>query len=232
MPPEDTTIYETEAEATRDRIAATFDELQDRLSPRTLVRDAVGSVGDAGTELIDSARGLLRDHPMALAAGVLAIGLVLLGGSRLRGATVQLGNDLDGYVDYDDGYADTYQPEATTSDLTPRSARLAALGSRAVDQVEDNPYAAIVAGLAAGALLGALFPASGAENRLLGQSSDRIGAAARAAARAAREQLDQHGLSVDGAREAAQRVASEAKSAVRSVADAARVELKAHDRAA
>ncbi len=196
-----------DAEDTRERISATIGELQERLSPRRIVGDAVGSVQTSGQELLQSSLGLARAHPAMLAAAGVALGVALLGGRKLRGAKVNFGDQSESYSDYDDDYEDK-----------PASGERFALLRETGSAAGDNPLIAVVIGLAAGALIGALFPETERERRLLGASADRVGAAARAAARAAREELGVAGEKVAD-------VAAQARSAVQSVVEAAKGEL-------
>ena len=107
MAADDTTNHIAgEAEETRERIGATIDELQDRLNPRRIVGDAVGSVQASGTELLNSGLGLARAHPAILAGAGLAIGLAMLGSRKLQGARVNFGDQSESYSDYDDDYSD------------------------------------------------------------------------------------------------------------------------------
>ncbi len=199
-----------EAHETRERISATIDELQERLNPRRIMADAVSAVQASGAEMLNSGLGLVRAHPAMLAGAGIAAGLALLGERKLRGAKVDLGDPSESYSDYDDDYADRGAPGETSTErftlLRPSSTSI------------DNPLIAVVIGLAAGALLGALFPETERERRLLGASADRLGAAARAAARTARDELGVAGEKVAD-------VAAQAKSAVQSVVDAAKSEL-------
>ncbi|TFU06565.1 DUF3618 domain-containing protein [Polymorphobacter arshaanensis] len=174
--------YAADVEATRARIAATIDTLQDRLQPRVLATQAVESLAQtaltafagSGTAMLALTRKLLRDHPVATAAAGLGIGVALIARNRLSHAEVNVGDDYEPYSDFDDEPAlrlvDNVQTEASGA-------------------VEENPLAAVLAGLAAGALLGALFPETRAENKLIGRHSDKVSTAARAAARAARAEL-------------------------------------------
>ncbi len=174
--------YAADVEATRARIAATIDTLQDRLQPRVLATQAVESLAQtaltafagSGTAVMMLARKLLRDHPIATAAAGLGIGVALITRNRLSHAEVDIGDDYEPYSDFDDAPAarlvDTAEPESGGT-------------------VDENPLAAVLAGLAAGALLGALFPETRAENKLVGRHSDKVSTAARAAARAARAEL-------------------------------------------
>jgi len=76
---------------------------------------------------------------------------------------------------------------------------------RAADGIQDNPIAALVGGLALGAVAGALLPASRREAELLGPLGSRVGEAGKAAAQAAREAGQQRladlGISRESARE-------------------------------
>ena len=204
-----TNNFADEADDTRERIAATIDKLQDKLNPRRIVGDAVGSMQSSGASLISNGGRLLQDHPFAAIAAVVGIGVAILGQGKLRRATVNLGDEHESYSDFEDDYQDN----ARTSQ------RFALTRQAASGTIEDNPVVAVVLGLAAGALLGYVFPETEKERELLGASSDRLKAAARAAAGAAREELST-------ARDKVGDVANHAKSAVHSVVGAAKQELQ------
>ncbi len=221
-----------EAEDARLRIATTIDDIQDRLDPRRIMSEAVERVTGTSRQLISDAGSAARAHPLAIGAGVLAIGLALLARNKLAKATVNLGDDLGEYTDYDDGfgfaeqrasrlYADEDDAEAAEAPVAKPN-----LATRAGGTVESNPIVSIVLGLAAGAALGALFPSTEAERRALGDTGGKLGAAARAAARRAADELDSHGLSVESVRARASEATRKAKRAAQSVMDAARDELK------
>lgn len=174
--------YAAQVEATRARIANTIDTLHDRLQPRVLATEAVESLtqtaltafAGSGTAIMMLARKLLRDHPVATAAAGLGIGVALITRNRLSHAAVNVGDDYEPYSDFDD------EPALRLVDKVPDASGGA---------VDENPLAAVLAGLAAGALLGALFPETHTENRLVGRHSQKLSTAARAAARAARHEL-------------------------------------------
>ena len=208
----DTSQIEVEAEDTRERIAATIDELQGRLDPRRIVGDAVSNVSSQGSDLIEEAVRLLRAHPVAAAGLGIAVGLAFLGQNRLKRATVDLGEAYESYSDYDDDYSPAKAGDA-------KGQRFALLRGKAATRVEDNPMVAVVVGLAAGALLGAIFPETESERRLMATSSAKLGAAARAAADTARDELAV-------ARSKVGDVAGHARSAVQSVVGAARSEFR------
>ena len=212
-----------EADVARERVAATIDELQDRLNPRRMLGDAVGKVQSQGTELVEQARNVMKSHPLAIGAVVLAIGVALLAKSKIATATVDLGDDFRGYTDYDDGLggdgaaASSYADEDDDSVPPPARAptpRLASLANRAEVSAHANPIGSILVGLLSGAVLGALFPATARESDLFGETGDRLGRAARAALRGARDEFDAHGVSLDAARRAAAGIGASARSAV------------------
>jgi hypothetical protein len=77
-------------------------------------------------------------------------------------------------------------------------------GRRAGEGIDANPVAAVVGGLAIGAIVAALLPRTRREEELLGDVGRRLNDGAREAARAARDagrtQLDELGLNRDGLR--------------------------------
>ena len=99
-------------------------------------------------------------------------------------------------------------------------------GERASAVIDESPMAAIVGGLALGALVGALLPRSRAEEEYLGGVGERINETGRKAAEAARdagrEKLDELGLNRDAAREQISKLLDSAVKAVSSAGDAAR----------
>ena len=223
-----------EAEDARTRIASTIDEIQDRLDPRRIVGDAVDRVSDSGRQLVGQAGAAMRAHPLAIGAAIAAVGLAFLARGKLASATVNLGDDAGDYTDYDDGFGfvetqpvPLYDDAEDDGDTAGAADRARVLAAKAGDSVEANPFVSIILGLAAGAALGALFPATDAERRVLGETGGKIGNAARAAARRAADELDAAGLSVDNVRNKAGEATRKAKAAAQSVVDAARDEFKA-----
>lgn len=201
MAADDTTSHIAgEAEDTRERISATLDELQDRLNPRRIVGDAVDSVQAGSADMLKSGLDMVRAHPASLAVAGVAVALAVFGTTRLRGARVNFGDDSESYSDFED----SYEPRRSQ----PAGERFALLrGSSA--SYGSNPFIGVLVGLAAGALMGALFPETETESerRLLGDTGDRLAAAARG--------------KVDD-------LTGQARSAVQSVVDAAKGELGGH----
>ncbi|KPF61771.1 hypothetical protein IP88_15525, partial [alpha proteobacterium AAP81b] len=160
---------EAEAEDARGRVAATIDALQDRLDPRRIVTDAVGRVQDGTRQFAARAGDTAKAHPIAIGAAVAAVGLALFTRHRLANATVNLGDDLAAYTDYDDGFG--FPDAGDIADAAPPVAeRVQAAAARVEASVEANPLVSILLGVVAGAALGALLPSSEAERRALGDT--------------------------------------------------------------
>lgn len=209
----------TAADDARTRVSATMDDIQNRLDPRRILEDTVARVQTGSKALAVQAGDVAKAHPLAIGAAVAALGLALFARNRLANATVNLGDGTEDYTDYDDDYSDP-----APSDMG--APRLQALAGDTREAVETNPGVAIVVGLIAGAALGALLPTSETERRTLGETGNRLGAAARAAARRAADELDAAGLSVDNVKAKAGEATQKARNAAKSVVDAARAELK------
>jgi len=99
-------------------------------------------------------------------------------------------------------------------------------GRRTSEGIDSNPVAAVVGGLAVGALVAALLPRTSREDELLGSVGRKINDSAREAANAAKEagrgQLDELGLSRDGLRSKLDEFTDRAVGAVKSSAGGAR----------
>ncbi|HEX8223281.1 MAG TPA: hypothetical protein VF605_05650 [Allosphingosinicella sp.] len=108
-------------------------------------------------------------------------------------------------------------------------------GRRASESIDSNPVAAVVGGLAIGAVVAALLPRTRREDELLGTAGRRVNEAARDAARAAREagkgQLDELGLSRDGLKSKIDDFTGRAVGAVKSSAGAAAGAARGKDEA-
>ena len=104
-------------------------------------------------------------------------------------------------------------------------------GRRAGEGIDANPVAAVVGGLALGAVLAALLPRTRQEDEYLGTVGRRLNDGAREAARAAREagrgQLDELGLNKDGLRSKLDEFTGRAVGAVKSSAGGPRGKNKA-----
>lgn len=108
-------------------------------------------------------------------------------------------------------------------------------GRRAGEGIDSNPVAAVVGGLAIGAIVAALLPRTRGEDEMLGAAGRRLNETAREAARAAREagkgQLDELGLSRDGLKSKIDEFTGRAVGAVKSSAGAAAGAARGKDKA-
>lgn len=108
-------------------------------------------------------------------------------------------------------------------------------GRRTSEGIDSNPVAAVVGGLAIGAIVAALLPRTSREDELLGSVGRKINDGAREAARAAREagktQLDELGLSRDGIRSKLDDFTGKAVGAVKASAGAATVAARGKNEA-
>ena len=76
----DLALARRRAEAARARLAGTLVDIQARLNPKALAREAVEELKEAAQELArDGLEGLKR-HPLTLAGGAAAVGLFLARG--------------------------------------------------------------------------------------------------------------------------------------------------------
>lgn len=78
-----------EAERARKRLAATLDEIFDKLTPGALANRAWSGVRDKGSELADGAVEVVKARPAAT-AGVIAAGLLFLARGRIVSAASRL----------------------------------------------------------------------------------------------------------------------------------------------
>ena len=96
---------------------------------------------------------------------------------------------------------------------------------RTSETIETNPIAAVAGGLALGIIAGALLPRTQREEELLGPAGRKVTDTAREAARAAkdaaRQQIDDLGLTKDGIQQRLGEFTDRAAGAVRSSAGAA-----------
>lgn len=132
-----TSLYENEAEQTRGRIASTVGDLQNRLSPRTMMHDAVGSLRDRGAGLYDSASRLVREHPVAVSIMGLSLGLLLINRDRISG-----GDSYSYDEDYDGGYDAAADMDAEPGTLRRGWDRMRESASNAGERVSESAAAA------------------------------------------------------------------------------------------
>lgn len=102
--------------------------------------------------------------------------------------------------------------------------------ARAADGLEANPFAAVIGGLALGALAAAILPRTEQEKRMLGSVGGRINEAAKgavgAAREAARDRLAETGVSRDKAQDLVRKIIDEASAVAGSAATAAGASIR------
>jgi hypothetical protein len=150
-------------------------------------------------------------------------------GGRLAGAT---GRVRDTAAAARTRAAEAYSAARERTSSVYGSARESAsrVTERTAKGIDSNPEAALIGGLALGAVIAALLPKTERETEMLGQYGRKINETAREAARAAKEagktQLEEAGLSRDAAKQKLSDLASQAKDAVRTSASAAAKKVK------
>ena len=109
--------------------------------------------------------------------------------------------------------------ERTRSALSSTRETVKGAGQRTVDGIDANPVAAVIGGLALGAVVGALLPRTEREQALLGSAGKRVTDTARqafvAAKDAGKSQLDEIGVSPEGLRRRLDEFTDRAVGAVR-----------------
>jgi ElaB/YqjD/DUF883 family membrane-anchored ribosome-binding protein len=109
--------------------------------------------------------------------------------------------------------------ERTRAALTTTRESVRGAGQRTANGIDSNPVAAVIGGLAIGAVVGALLPRSQKEQALLGSTGRRITDSARQALSAARDagrkELDEIGISRDGVKRRLEEFTDRAAGAVR-----------------
>jgi len=103
---DDLAIARLRAERARARLAGTLVDIQARLKPKALLREAVQEVKEAAQEVARDGLDSIKRHPITLAGATAAIGLLFA-----RGPLRHL---IDAYMD------ETPEPPAS---LTPKRAR-------------------------------------------------------------------------------------------------------------
>jgi ElaB/YqjD/DUF883 family membrane-anchored ribosome-binding protein len=150
-------------------------------------------------------------------------------GGRLSGAT---GRVRDTASAARTRAADAYSSARERTSSAYSSAREGASKAtqKTAESINSNPEAALLGGLALGAILAAVLPKTQRESEAFGQVGRRINETAREAARAAKEagrsQLEEAGLTKDGAKQKLSDIASKASEAAKTSANAAAQKVK------
>ena len=163
---------------------ATAHELQERLSPKTLAKDAWQGAKEKGADLAEDAVDAVRGRPLAATGVVAAIAMFLA-----REPLIDLAGKLAGGVgekrktrktpqgrkpeqDKTENSSMTDQDNSTPTrrrrGSSPRQRAIEAYDGareRAADTLGEAPLIALAGGIAAGALIAALLPRTDAETR-------------------------------------------------------------------
>ena len=184
-----------------DKLAVVSDKLHDAADH---LKDAAGAARSSAGETL----GVARDKVS----------------TAYDAAVVKSAAAYDGARDYTAIAADAARDKANAVIESARDGAAAAK-ARAGDGIDTSPLIALLGGVAAGVLIGALLPRSEREAQALGPVSDKLGLLARnalaAAKDAGRETLDEMGLNKDNAREQVKSLFSSASKAAASAGAAA-----------
>jgi hypothetical protein len=203
---------ERDIDATRADMRATLEALERRFSFDRLVDLTIGRIRERGGEFAGNLTNAAIDNPMPLLLTSIGIGWMMLasrGGSRSFAYDSTARDSTPGVRQRMAGAADTVRGAAEATSDTLRSGtdtlrtgatRVAAATREHVDDarvrmerlLDEQPLMLGALGLAAGAIVGALLPASEQENRLLGEARAsavaNVARTSRARREAAREQ--------------------------------------------
>jgi hypothetical protein len=207
---------ERDIDATRADMRATLEALERRFSFDRLLDLTVGRIRERGGEFAGNLTNAATENPLPLLLTSIGLGWMMLasrGGPRERsfahdstlGARQRMADAADtvrGAADSVRGAADRVRgaAEATSETVRASASRVATTTREHVEDarvrmermLDEQPLLLGALGLAAGAIVGALLPASEQENRLLGEARAsavaNVAKAARARVEAAREQ--------------------------------------------
>lgn len=73
----DVELAQSEVDSARGRLMATFEQIQQRIAPSTLVEEAIEQVKTRSTEIAHSASDVVRERPATFAATAAGIGFFL-----------------------------------------------------------------------------------------------------------------------------------------------------------
>lgn len=199
---------EREIEATRNDVGDTLDALQARLSPGQLLDQGLRYVRGNGGQFIGNLGATMRDNPVPVI--LTGIGLAWMMVASRNPPVPRFGTEdahpSDRYAEELDAASGPGMGErlhdtarsaahaaADRAQWAANSARRQAQRTRNQfsRMMDEQPLVLGAMGVALGALLGALVPATAAENELMGEARDRLADTARAATEGAKQALDE-----------------------------------------
>lgn len=163
---------ERDLDAARDDLRATLEALEKRFSMDRIVEMTLGRVKAGGGRFAGNLGDAIADNPVAIVLASAGLGWMML--DRRRGSMARARDSMS-------GARDSMGEAAATARESIEQAHVS------FDRMlEEQPLVLGAIGLAAGALVGALLPASETENRWLGEARQ---SAVRGVAEAAREEI-------------------------------------------
>ena len=187
-------------ERSRARLMGTAHELQERLSPKTLAKDAWQGAKEKGADIAEDAVDAVKSRPIAATGVVAALAMFLAREPLWELATrspVEFGQAQNRKTPQEPRPKQIKRrqwndrPETAKSPETSRRQRAieAYAGARdsTVGALSEAPLIMLAGGIAAGALIAALAAAHGAETEAVGPTARRVKDSARAAFKAAKD---------------------------------------------
>ncbi len=253
----DAISYKLSPQRLRERAQETLHDAQEVVM--STVHDVTQAVSDQAKETSSSFFDLVKENPLPAALIGLGVGLLVAGGAAATGSRQDFDDYENRYregygsrapglettpSDYAATYGSAYDSEFSSNYGEGRMS--GSSRSRGLNRwVEEQPLAVGIIGLLLGAAVGLGMPGTRYENRVMGVRSDEIRdraksvvhdavdvvkETAREARNEAQQQLEERGVSVEGAKQAVaqmgQRVGQEVKDAAKEVADSAKETAK------
>lgn len=200
---------ERDIDATRADMRATLEALERRFSLDRLVDVTIGRIRERGGEFAGNLTDAATDNPLPLVLTSIGLGWMMLASRRGPRDRSFAHDSTPGTRERMAEAADTVRgaAEATSDTLRSGATRVAAATREHVDDarvrmerlLDEQPLMLGALGLAVGAIVGALLPASEQENRLLGEARAnavaKVTRTSRARREAAREEVREQAAS-------------------------------------
>lgn len=181
---------ERETEQTRAEIADTLDELRARMTPGHILDQLTDRMNAGATAAFArNLRDQAVNNPLPVALLGTGLAWLMVAGRRSSGggdrggqeavnevaegaATETTAEATDAIRDKAGAMAETMQRTGAATKAAGQ--RTLQSGSTLIDFCREQPLVLAGVGIAMGAIIGALLPATAAENRLMGETSDRV----------------------------------------------------------
>jgi ElaB/YqjD/DUF883 family membrane-anchored ribosome-binding protein len=181
---------ERETEQTRAEIADTLDELRARMTPGHILDQLTDRMNAGATAAFArNLRDQAVNNPLPVALLGTGLAWLMVAGRRSSGGGDRGGQEAaneaaegaaaettaeatDAIRDKAGAMAETMQRKGAATKAAAQ--RTLQSGSTLIDFCREQPLVLAGVGIAMGAIIGALLPATAAENRLMGETSDRV----------------------------------------------------------